>query len=947
MFSLPRLLAVAATLVCGISQSTSAQQAHFSVREDVVNPDLPAFTATVNDLGNGQEFLGMGGGFEPAVFRTMISAEGDSPDSIIAAPQVISGWDSWPEGLLDGADVEVLRVVGGKLVTVRSDRIAQRGFHASGWRNMLRDGEVLGPDQTRFSATWDGYNRLDAPWYYAVRAVDRSGNMSPLSSIASVIPPAKPGKGEGRPATLNLRVGSGASSLPAPGNLQARVAISQTLLLSWDPVPGAAGYVVYRSDLPPEQLRGYGIRLEGPGEPIKVGDMVLLRKEFRLPQRGQVATKRTWNLSAAAGTFGVPFVSGLPGDPDMPQIRLVDHPADTPVTDPGRTYLEATLKPGESLPIGRYSYAGAAQGYYPVLDPKKTYRIEAWLRSEGDITATFRLTGPQSNIPGVPGSVRPDGTWRRYGLDFRVPSIFTGKQPGEIQIVLSGSGRVDIDNFRIYDTSAPFMELTADERAALDQSGLEALRTHMFIKTGMRTYDLAQLLSPAGVNPRSRGATVGQFLKISAETGINPWLQIEPHLTHEEWLGLVEYLAAPFDPAKDDPKAMPWAAMRVAQGQAAPWTDRFPWIYFEVGNETWNRMFYPWIFPEMVEPGLIGGKKYSGGAVYGLFQERVLSIMRESPWWSRLEPRLEPVLGGWKAVPFFGFDALKHSPSSKALTVADYTGGWDSGEGPVRPVPEGYFSVMAFAPQAMIGPAEAAHEELRKMGRDKVVLGTYEAGPGYSLNGLNGQKVTPEQDKDQELVMKSAATGAATLDGFLARAQTGDRLQNYFMFGTGAGWRSHALWQNGGQAYPSWAWLALFNRVGTGDLLAVDTIDVPRQDLPEMGRRKAMAGVPMAAAYASRRGDRLTVTVISRQVPGVPAGTDGRMSVVLDLPITGATRLTRYRATGDYRAENSTAEESRIAGQDLPLPSDPARLEIRDMPPASADIYVFEGARFR
>ena len=110
---------------------------------------------------------------------------------------------------------------------------------------------------------------------------------------------------------------------------------------------------------------------------------------------------------------------------------------------------------------------------------------------------------------------------------------------------------------------------------------------------------------------------------------------------------------------------------------------------------------------------------------------------------------------------------------------------------------------------------------------------------------------------------------------------------------------------------------------------------------------EGMAGVPMAAAYASRRGDRLTVTVISRQVPGVPAGTDGRMSVVLDLPITGATRLTRYRATGDYRAENSTAEESRVAGQDLPLPSDPARLEIRDMPPASADIYVFEGARFR
>lgn len=945
-----KTLALGGLSVCWLALQTvsvPAETARFTVRNQVVNADVPAFTASVASMGNGTEFMNSGGGFEPANFRTRIMAEQDSPDTIIANPDLISGFDSWAQGAFDGADVEVMRVVDGKLQTIREDRVAQGGFMASGWLNIIRRGNVLSPETTRYFTGWDGYNRLGAPWYYTVSAVDAAGRLSPLSAVAAATAPLRPGKRDEAPASSlqKLALSDGRADLPAPGDFKAQLNVSQVLQLSWDPVPGAAGYVVFRSYLPPEQIRGYGIRLEGQGAPIRAGDMIFLRKKFYLPRREEVATSRIWSISAVKSTFGVQLVQGMPGDPGVPDMRLVPHEPGTPVEDPGETYLEVDMKKGDSLALGSYNHGGTGQRYYPVLDPNQTYRFEIWMRGDESVTATFRMNGPQGKVPGLPATARPGKDWRRYVIDFRVPSLLTGRNPGQMQLVLSGQGRVDLDNFRIYRADAPYMALLPEDQEALSTSGMEALRSHMFIKSGSEGYDLAQLTSAGGLNPRESGQTLDQFLKICAATGINPWIQLDPPMTRDEWLGLVEYLAAPFDPAKDDPARLPWAAKRAAQGHPEPWADTFPRIYFEIGNETWNNMFRPWNFPSMKDGGRLNWSKYGSGEVYGLYQEHVLSIMRESPWWGRLQERLKPVIGGWQ-ISDYGFNALKHSPDTAAVTVADYIGGWDSGEGPVQPTPEGYSSVMVFTPQLTIPVATRAHDKLQGLGfAGKVDLGTYEAGPGYALNGLNGRQVTAEQRTGQEKVMKSAAAGAATLDNFLARVQAGDRIQNYFLFGRGTEWKSHALWQDGGQAYPSWAWLALFNHVGRGDALAVDTLEVPHMDLPEMGRRKPMQNAPMAAAYAARQGDRLTVTVVSRLVPG--AGSDGRLSVDVELPISGARTLTRYRASGDFRAENTSSEQTRLLSEAMPLPQDPGHLTISDFPPAAAEVFVYEGVTFR
>ncbi len=110
------------------------------------------------------------------------------------------------------------------------------------------------------------------------------------------------------------------------------------------------------------------------------------------------------------------------------------------------------------------------------------------------------------------------------------------------------------------------------------------------------------------------------------KAGVNPWLQIEPHLAPDEWRALIQFIAAPYDPEKDDPLLKPWAYKRYMQGQIQPWTEEFDKIYFEIGNETWNRLFSPWIFTAMTD--VATGRRYSAGNVYGLFQEYVISIFR-------------------------------------------------------------------------------------------------------------------------------------------------------------------------------------------------------------------------------------------------------------------------------------------------------------------------------
>lgn len=934
--TLPRLIAAAALAVLGALPASAQSEARFHITDKVVAPRAEAFTATIGSIGNGSS-LTPGGGFEPVILRNMFLATGGDAKRILADPAILSNWDSWTDGTFDGADVDILRIENGRFIRVRSDQITPDGYHASGW-GVLNRGKPVPASQTTFLTGWDRFNRQGVPYHYTVRAMDETGRLSPAAPSVAVTSPIDPGA---TPATPSLDIAprpEDAASLAAPAGLTAQLLRGDGIArLTWQPVPGAAGYVIYRADKPEDQQEGHFIDLAGDGASVKSGDLVILRRRLTEIDRSRLASNRTWGASQARNWFMPRGLTSFSDEKGTPPWHLAAHEADTPVEDAGETFLRVDLPGGMPMSLGDYNHAGTGQMWYDVLDPARTYRFEVWLRGSATATASFGMDGPYGGkaVTGLPAPMTLSPEWQKHSVEFRVPAVRGGSQAGRMLLTLGGKGQVDVDNIRIFRADAPYLAVLPEDAEAAKDFAPSSLRTHAFIKTGYRTYDLAQLTDPGGLSSVPGANTLPQTLSAIGSVGTMPWLQIEPHLSPEEWRGLAEYLAAPAD-------AGPWAAKRAAQGQIAPWTDVFDRIHLEIGNETWNRIFEPWIFSEMQDAAT--GQTYNSGEVYGLYQEYVLSILEESPAWDALAPHLIPVLGGWTNRSY-GFDAARMSPRSRLLAHADYIGGWDRGEGPVSPTTEGFASVLAHTPQETAANVHKTRELLNALPERPVPLqvGTYESGPGYALNGLNGSSVTAQQAADQEKVMKSVAAGTATLDAFLTRMRNGDAIQNFFTFDRGDYWKSHAQWFNGGQPYPSWAWLSLTNNALMGEMLEVSTDVVPRRDLPAIARRKPVAGAALVDVHALRQGDRLSVIVLSRLLPDMPAGQDGHATVEVTLPISHAQRLTRHSMTGTYETNNINAEEARIVTEDLPLPAAPSQLRVDDLPPGAVLVYVFDG----
>lgn len=957
-------LALAATLALR-APAAGAEAAHFVVTDETVSPGFGPLTATVEGFGAGARLVWGGSGFEPIVARTRWLATEDAPDRIVAAAEEVGYWDTLKSGAFDGASVDVYRISDGRLERVRSDRIAAGGHQASGWKSALPDATLVAPGERSFDYAFAPWHRPSATSWFAVQAVARDGAVSaPSAAAAASSPAALPeamAQTDPRFAPAPERLARAEAPVPAggpaaPQGLVAEATPDGRVRLSWSAAadPGA-GWRVLVSDDPPEAMQGYFGRLEGgsAGAPIRRGDLAILSKTFDTASRQAFHTNRVWRAWGDSGLTRQMLVDFFPDEEPGRTWRLLPHEAGAPVEDAGQTYLEFDLAQGARARIGLFNNAGPDQHWYEVLEPGRTYLIEVWARADRPKKLQFLIEGPHYSKPGVAtlqGASQLVGPqWQKYVARFTPNAVFEGPGLGWMGIEVEGPGKVAFDNFRVYPADAAWLDLDAVDYERLAASGVEALRTHGLIKTFRRTYDLGQLTNPGGATGIDLMNTLPQTFGIAERAGVDPWLQIEPHLSPEEWLGFVEYLAAPAPAAGETDR--PWAAKRAAQGRAAPWSDAFGRIYLEIGNETWNGIFAPWIFPSMPDAGT--GEGLAPGVVYGLFQEQVIRTLRESPWWEAagLEDKVVFVLGGWGGSRY-GRDAAEASPSSELLTIAAYNGGWDAGKGPPEATPQGFFEVLNDVSQSAVRDADRLAGEAAEIAAARgrpLAIGTYEAGPGYALNGLNGDVVTEAQAEEQERVMKSVAAGTATLDAFLARAERGFGVQNFFVFGEGRYWRSHARRIEGGQAHPAWDLLALYaglaRESGGGEMLRVETLETPVADVPATAWRAAVADAPLAGAYAARDGDRLTLTLVSRQVPGAPGGAgEASLPVTVDLPFARAARATRHRMDGAFDAENIKGPNVRPVSE--PLPEGwfaDGRLSVPALPPGQAEIYVFEG----
>lgn len=945
----------------------------YEVTTDVINPGLEAFTVTGPAFGNTLKRTGKGS-FEPATFRHRLTARQDSPNRIYdGTGNGISYYDVYQSGYLDGAEVRVYRIVNGEVQLVREDRVVEGGTVIEDWNT---GGDRIIPAGTHTGQmTWAPWSRPDTARWYSVFAVDATGNVSePATPIFKErVAPAEGAKAENTFKNFRAPRNSGDTTPPpAPQNFRLEVNEQGILTFTWDPVdvPDLVGYRIARTDTDPASHRGIYLELAGLGdEPIRTGDMVIVSKSLETFTPDWLS-HRVANLEREVRGY---YADGIPNgfNPhDVPgkTWSLPRHTADTPVPNGGEHYFEMTLREGDVEMVGKSGIpdlSNSQQEFYPVPEDGAEYIMEVWMKADQNERApiTFTWDGDE-RIGGFIGAhpLQVTDQWQRYEVRFTGQSAADGHHAYMV-LKTEGPGTFAFDNFRVYRADTPFLDYLPHEYQALRNSGMTTYRTHGPIKTGRATYSMRQYLGEAGeAQGVAMGNTLPQALRMMQNAQVHPWLQIEYHMSPEEWLAFMEYMAAPFDPARDSATNKPYAALRHAQGRAEPWIDAFDRIYFELSNETWNGMFQPWVFENLTDAAT--GESIPRGAVYAKFHDYVADILRSSPYWKpEFEDTFIHVLGGWATslrsssmTRGYTQEIANATRDGEFITIAAYNGGWDEGEGPPKENPASYFNVLSQVNQTAIPRIRLLNTVTQiasdRLGRD-VGFGTYEAGPGYAMNGLNNARVTREQAQAQENVMKSKLAGVATLDSFLARARFGSTLENFFTFAEGDLWKSHAKIRRGGQPHASFLPLQLFNTIGTGDMLRVNTQSTPTVDSASSRRREGIDNGPLTAVYATRSGDRVVVFCINRMIANYPdPAHDGVTPFGIKLPFTRAASITLHRLTGAPTDHNIHTENVRIET----LPIDPAQLRDNGqfvigpatggsaggMPPAEVFAYVFE-----
>jgi hypothetical protein len=787
--------------------------------------------------------------------------------------------------------------------------------------------------------------------------------------------PVPPKAGPKRSHVGGQRVKKAESPRPAPPTEIAAAAGDGCVTISWKASPSAnvVAYRLKRSTVPAAQQVRRVYMAEGAPK-IEPWDYVVVEKRFD-PFDMKYVNPRVRGI-------GNPLDSPnwyWNGDLKQLSFALVPHPQPVPaeMVDPGETCLRVRAAAGPQQ-ISQTVFIGTQHGgesiWYGQLEPGRNYRLEAWLRQEGladDGTVAFSYG---KGYPDIKHAFHVAGAWRKYIYDFTGPERPTEPMHFGHTLSFTGPGTLWLDNCRIFrvdrpeDADKPYVpnptvldELLASQPTA----GPKGAHRIWFLNRDATMSSILSWHANSSVSPdwstSVRGTmemTVPMALLFDLRTGptpatrMRPWLVLQ-HILHSEqdWLNFVEYMAAPYDPARDTPQTKPWAFRRYQQrGIGTPWTEEFAEIFVEFGNETWHNGAFPdWL----------GFNRYKaiwqGGPEYGLFGRYLIETMKSSPYWQpqNLDRKIRFCLGaGYNgsvekdgSVRGYGEEAMQTCPYATALGHANYVGPkWETGHQSDQVFDDR--GVQATLLGFVAGPEAAqikmgqAREALQKSHHAYDIV-AYEGGPsGYALPGRD----SPEQKLVNEKYGKSLAMAVAALDAWMRSYAYGWTYQNFLGYGQGMYWNSHTPLWDGFRPSPGWQALTLRNRCASGDLMRVEEKTVPTI-LWNQQR------YPLVGAYAMRDGSRWSVIVVSRKLNGGLEADDGSTPVTMQFPFAAARKITLHKLSGDPRQSNR--EKLAIQPETVDIPAErliAGRLAIDlktggvagGLPPGSIFIYNFE-----
>lgn len=680
------------------------------------------------------------------------------------------------------------------------------------WNWLKPNGDRI-VDALSYTHALDNFNRPAVPYWFRVAAVGADGLAGTWSAPVSFTPANMTGTPSGtvNPTKAVNKTGEG-GALAAPGSVAVTAGvIAREAVITWAAVSGAEGYVVELSYTDPadQNVSQPYIELASDPAPLLTGDMVILEKELltlddSLFNSRVFATGEQANLRPNMFWFNADIVKR-----DGNDWSYVAYSGDKPAGAVGDHFIRRTAAAGQQALFQWYWHSGTDQTFYPVLKVGTTYRVRVIMRASATVNVTLALSGAAA--AGMSGTTFSSvgTTFTEYTHDLTPTIQPTGSTPYDWRLLFTAGGtpiNLDVAYFNIEEVGAS-SNLLAE---TIPPAG-GYLRDHSFIKPGAYNRSIKRLIT-------SNIYGFKAFHDACANNGLKPWFQIEWNTTPQDLLDFAAYLAAPNG-------SHPMADLRLASGIAQPWTTTFANIKAEWGNEAWNSLTGFWTFPStMTDAG--NGTVYSQGNVAGLFWQMMSNVLKTSPYWSTLGPKLIQHAGGW-VVNSFGEDAYRYYPDAKEVSIAAYNGGWDNSANKITETGVGFDVVLSdtiLVQKLRATSRVAALKSLctaigRTYGTD-IRYGIYEAGPGYQLPGT----LTASERIVEEVVMKSRAAAAATVDTMLTYAEQDYLDFNFFTLSQGDFWSSHALALDGGQEYLPHALLRIIHEnIAPAKVYGMDT----------------------------------------------------------------------------------------------------------------------------
>jgi hypothetical protein len=567
------------------------------------------------------------------------------------------------------------------------------------------------------------------------------------------------------------------------------------------------------------------------------------------------------------------------------------------------------------------------QADWPRFRAGARYRLSFWARQDG-------LSSPvQVQVASLAtASIAVQPTWTEHVIEFTGAPPTGGAEP--LNWTIASPGTLLLDRITIHEVgdTAPgaFWQPVVDTLRRYRPSTLRlwALQCNKgfgrSLDAGLGPVDEANLEMTETQGGITTDATdLHQQLALCAQVGTEPWIVMSTMFSPQEYRNLMEYLAGAPD--------TPYGAKRAARGQVKPWTEVFPRIGLELGNETWNGMFAP--------QGFAGRAKE-----YGQFADLVFRTCKATPGYDPARFRL--ILNGWVAGTTrkwgYGPIALEQCPSADATDLAYYTGGWDAVGLIKADSPQwGWFNILTYSYRMLRPRAEEYATTVRTIAAERqrpVEVLVYEAGPGYTLPGPGKFDLAEQREG------KSMAQAVNALDIFMTNLANGFGDQSFFLFRNGHYWSSHnRQWGE----HIAWKALGLRNTQLTGDRITATPTAMPTIDLPEAeavilnqsnsAQRSAkkfppMAGVPLIACHPFKDGGRYATMLYSRRI-------DAITPVTITLPVEPKPTMRLYRLAADPAAHNIDREEVTVQEETR---NDAAQTFTIDLPPASVVVVVNE-----